>query len=158
MAAIRGLALLALSAAVAAGIAGCGGAGTRTPHASGLPLASGAHVVAEQRSCDRGANAYCGIELVVLGTGYDTSHQLVLAERDRLRSDGWVGASPDTGDEIANESPQNKLRVTYGTAFDDLKGVELGWISRPWPIISALDQTLFNGSPAMSVLLEVGSE
>ncbi len=158
MAVIRGLAPLALSAAVALGIAACGGAGTRTPQASGLPLASGAHVVAQQRTCNAGASSFCGIEMVVSGAGYRSSHQLVLAERDLLRSNGWVGASPDTGDEVANESPQNKLRVTYGTAFDELKAVDLGWFQRSWPIVSALDGSLFNDSPAISVLLEIGSQ
>lgn len=96
--------------------------------------------------------------MVVLGAGYASSHQLVLAERNRLHSQGWVGASPDIGDEVANESPKGKLRVTYGTAFDELKGIDLGWISRSWPVVSALDRSLFNGSPAMSVLLEVGAQ
>ena len=158
MAAIRALALLALSAAVVTSVAACGGAGARAPQAGGLPLASRTQVVAEQRRCNPGASSYCGIEMVVRGSGYGTSHQLVLAERDLLRSDGWVGASPDTGDEIANESPKNKLRVTYGTAFDELKAVDLGWFQRSWPVVSALDGTLFSGSPAMAVLLEIGSQ
>ena len=155
---MRVLAPLALSAVVAAGVAGCGGAGARTPQASALPLASGARVVAEQRSCNAGASSFCGIQMVVSGSTYSSLHQLVLAERNLLRSEGWVGASPDTGDEVANESPQNKLRVTYGTAFDELKAVDLGWFQRSWPIVSALDQTLFNRSPSMSVLLEVGAQ
>ena len=109
------------------------------------------------RQCNGGSNAYCSIELVVLGPGYLSSRALVLAERDRLRSEGWIGASPTTGDQLANESPNNKLRVTYTTAFEDLKGVEVEWIRRSWATISALDQTLFNRAAAMSVLLEIGS-
>lgn len=156
--ACRALALLALSAAVAAPIAGCGRADARTPSVSGLPLPSGAQVIARQESCNPGASSYCGIEMVVLDKGYVSSQQLVLAERNRLRLRGWVGVSPDIGDEVANESSNDKLRVTYATAFADLKGIDLGWISRAWPIVSALDRTLFSGSPAMSVLLEVGAQ
>ncbi len=96
--------------------------------------------------------------MVVLGTGYRSSQQLVLAERNQLRAQGWVGASPDTGDEVADESPKDKLHVTYATAFAELKDVDLAWIHRSWPVVSALDGTLFDGSPAMSALLEVGSQ
>ena len=149
---------LALAAAITVAVAGCGGgSGARSPQLSSLPLAAGVRVMTNVRQCNNGSNAYCAIELVVLGPGYGSSRALVLAERDRLRSQGWIGASPTTGDQLANESPNNKLRVTYSTAFEDLKGVDLGWITRSWPTISALDGTLFNRAVAMSVLLEVGS-
>jgi hypothetical protein len=149
---------LALAAAITVAVAGCGGgSGARSPQLSSLPLAAGVRVMTNVRQCNSGSNAYCAIELVVLGPGYSSSRALVLAERDRLRSRGWIGASPTTGDQLANESPNNKLRVTYSTAFEDLKGVDLGWITRSWPTISALDGTLFNRAVAMSVLLEIGS-
>ncbi len=96
--------------------------------------------------------------MVVLDARYSSSHELVLAERGRLRAAGWVGASPDTGDQVADESPGDKLRATYATAFDELKAIDLGWIQRSWPTVSALDQQLFNGLPTMSMLLEVGSK
>ena len=156
MAARRVVTGLALTAAMAAVLAGRG-ASPRSPQLSSLPLAPGAHVMTNVRQCNGGSNAYCSIELVVLGPGYLSSRALVLAERDRLRSEGWIGASPTTGDQLANESPNNKLRVTYTTAFEDLKGVEVDWIRRSWATISALDQTLFNRAAAMSVLLEIGS-
>jgi hypothetical protein len=149
---------LSLAAALTIAVTGCGG-GTagRTPQLSSLPLASGVHVMTNVRQCNGGSNAYCAIELVVLGPSYRSSRALVLAERDRLRAEGWIGASPMTGDQLANESPNNELRVTYATAFEDLKGVDLGWITRSWPTISALDRTLFDRAVAMSVLLEIGS-
>ena len=109
------------------------------------------------RQCTGGSNAYCSLELVVLGPRYRSSRALVLAERDSLRAAGWIGASPTTGDQLANESPHNKLRVTYATAFQDLKGADIDWIKRSWPTISALDQTVFNRTVAMSLLLEIGS-
>jgi hypothetical protein len=147
---------LALTAAIAAVLAGCGGS-TRSPQLSSLPLAPGGRVMTNVRQCNGGSNAYCSIELVVLGSRYRSSRALVLAQRDRLRAEGWMGASPTTGDQLANESPNNKLRVTYATAFEDLKGADIGWIKRSWPTVSALDQTVFNRAVAMSVLLEIGS-
>lgn len=148
--------VLALTAGMAATLAGCGGS-TRSPQASSLPLVQGARVMTNVRQCNGGSNAYCSIELVVLGPKYESSRALVLAERDRLRAEGWTGASPTTGDQLADESPNNKLRVTYATAFQDLKGADIGWIKRSWPTVSALDQTVFDRVVAMSVLLEVGS-
>lgn len=149
---------LALAAAITVAVAGCGSGGAgRTPQLSALPLASGVRVMTNVRQCNGGSNAYCAVELVVLGPSYRSPRALVLEERDRLRAAGWVGASPTTGDQLANESPNNQLRVTYTTAFEDLKGADLGWIKRSWPTISALDQTLFSRRVAMSVLLEIGS-
>jgi hypothetical protein len=80
----------------------------------------------------------------------------VLAQRDLLKAQGWTGGNPDTGDELADESPGNKLRVTYASAVDDLKGIDLGWISRPAPIKTALDRAVFTGAPTISLLLEPG--
>ena len=157
MAARRAVRGLVLTAAITVAAAGCGGGAARTPQLSSLPLAPGARVMANVRQCNGGSNAYCAVELVVLGPGYRSSRALVLAERDRLRAQGWVGASPTTGDQLANESPNNQLRVTYATAFQDLKGADLGWIMRSWPTISALDETVFSRAVAMSVLLEIGS-
>jgi hypothetical protein len=156
MAAPRGVTVLALTAGIAATLAGCGGS-TRSPQVSALPLAQGAHVVTNVRQCNGGSNAYCSIELVVLGPEYGSSRALVLAERDRLKAEGWMGASPVTGDQLADESPNNELRVTYATALQDLKGADIGWIKRSWPTVSALDQTVFDRASAMSVLLEIGS-
>ena len=148
----------ALTGAVLATVllAGCGGR-TGSPKLSSLPLVSGTQVVKQVSRCNRGSNAYCAIELVVVGSKFASSRSLVLAERDQLRREGWIGASPYTGVELADESPHHKLRVTYATAADDLQGVELGWIQRPWPIIASLDGSLFQRASAMSVLLEVGS-
>jgi hypothetical protein len=157
MAARRVVTALVLTVGVTGAIAGCGSGGGRSPQLSSLPLAPGAQVTTKVRQCNGGSNSYCAIELVVLGPRYQSSRDLVLAERDRLRSQGWIGASPTTGDQLANESPNNRLRVTYATAFEDLKGADLGWITRSWPTISALDETLFSRRVAMSVLLEIGS-
>lgn len=149
----RAVATTALAALL---LAGCGG-GARRPALSSLPLAKGARIVVDTHRCNRGSNAFCAIQLVVAGPQYSSPRALVLAERDRLRAEGWIGASPYTGLELADESPHHRLRVTYATAVDDLQGVELGWIQRAWPIVAALDRSLFDRTPAMSMLLEIGS-
>jgi hypothetical protein len=159
MAARRVATALALAASISVAADGCGGgSAARAPQLSALPLPPGAQVMTSVRQCNGGSNAYCALELVVLGPGYPSSRALVLAERDRLRAEGWIGASPTTGDQLANESPNNKFRVTYATAFQDLKGTDIGWIKRSWPTISALDLTLFNRAVAMSILLEIGAQ
>jgi hypothetical protein len=144
--------------ALATAAAGCGAGGKRHgPDLAQLPLVHGASVVARVRQCDRGANAFCAIELVVTDRRYKTSTNLVDAQHAQLRKHGWTGGSGDTGDQKAADSPGHKLRVTYATASGDLKGVDLGSIERPRKITLALSRTLFDQAPAMSMMLEVGS-
>ncbi len=143
------------AAATVAGLSACGsGGGARTPSLSNLPLAPGARQVVKLKLCNGGANAYCAIELVVQDRRYGSSRALVLAQRDLLRDRGWIGGSPDTGIELADDSPGHRLRVTYASAVDDLQGIDLGWITRPWLVESALDRAVFDGVPTMSLLLE----
>lgn len=82
----------------------------------------------------------------------------MLAERAVLRAHGWTGASPQTGDEQADESPGHTYRVTYATAFGDLKGIDLGWIDRTRQVQQSLSSELFAGTPAMSADLQIGSQ
>jgi hypothetical protein len=148
--------LAAVGLAVA--LAGCGGASkTHEPTLSQLPLVDGASVVAQVRQCDRGANAYCAIEMVVTDPRYKTSTDLVDQEHEKLRSHGWTGGTGDTADQKAADSPGHKLRVTYATASGDLRGVDLGSIQRSRRITLALSRAMFNQAPAMSVMLEVGA-
>ena len=42
----------------------------------------------------------------------------------------------------AAESPGHKLRVNYGTAFNDLQGIDRGLIKRPQRISTALSRAL----------------
>ena len=106
--------------------------------------------------CDKGANAFCAIELVVVDPSFTSSADLVKEERNRLRRSGWTGVAPDDGQQRAAESPGQKLRITYATAAADLLGIDLGWIKRPHPITVRLARAMFERSPAMSVLLEAG--
>ena len=149
--------MVGLAAVAAATALSACGDGARTPSLGKLPLVPGASVVKTVRVCDAGANAFCAYDLVVVDGHYPSSRALVLAQRDRLRRDGWFGASPDTGVELADESPGHALRVTYATALEDLKGIDLGWIRRPQSIALTLDHALFGRVPTMSVLLETGS-
>jgi hypothetical protein len=96
--------------------------------------------------------------MVVRNSTYRSPRRLVFDERDYLYHHGWRAASPNTGVELAAESPGHKLRVTYATALQDLKGVDLGWIARPKSIEHALDRAVFDHVPTMSVRLEVGSQ
>lgn len=152
----RALGLLSL-AAVSAGLAGCGQDGARAPlDASGLPLIAGAQVVAQARQCDRGANAFCALELVAVNPRYHSSGDFLVAERRHLRALGWSLVGGQVSGERAAESPGHKLRVTYSTASSDLQQAELGLIQRAQTIELALSHALFNGTPAMSLMLEDG--
>ena len=140
-----------------AGLAGCGHQSTTaSPTLSQLPLAPGASIVTQVRECDKGANAFCAIELVVVGPRFSSSVELVKAQRRRLKESGWSGVAPDDGQQRAAESPGQKLRITYATAAADLLGIDLGWIKRPRPIMIGLAHAMFDRSPAMSILLETG--
>ena len=145
--------------AIVLAVSGCGGGSSKShqPTLTQLPLVDGANVVAQVRQCDKGANAYCAIEMVITDPRYKTSTDLVDQEHKKLRSHGWTGGTGDTANQKAADSPGHKLRVTYATASGDLRGVDLGSIQRSRKITLALSRALFDQSPAMSVMLEVGA-
>jgi hypothetical protein len=144
--------------AIAALLTACGaGNQTRAPDLHKLPLVDGARVVSQTRVCDRGANPFCGIELVVVAPRYRSSTDIVSGEHTQLRRHGWTGVNADIGQERAADSPSHALRVTYAAATGELNGIELGWIKRSQTTALALSRTLFDRAPAMFVLLEVGS-
>jgi hypothetical protein len=124
---------------------------------SGVPLTSDTRVLTHVRRCDRGANPYCAIQVVVVGSGYSSSTALLVAERRYLRSLGWSLAQAETGDETAADSPGHKLRLTYATAALDLKDLDLGWIKRSPVIGRALSRTMFARQSAISLMLQTGS-
>jgi hypothetical protein len=124
---------------------------------SGVPLADGTRVVAQTRRCDRGANPFCAVQLVVVGARDHSSVRLLNREAEHLKSLGWTVSNGDTGVESASESPGHKLRLTYATAADDLEGVDLGWIRRSPEITMALSRVMFNRNAALSLMLEAGS-
>jgi hypothetical protein len=144
--------------ALAVGLAGCGASTVqRTPTASDVPLVPGAKIATQVRECDQGSRAYCTIELVVLDSKYPSSDILAHDESHALRKAGWSLADGDTSTETAANSPGHKLRLTYSTAADDLQQIDLGAITRPTPITHALSSSIFDQTPAMSMMLEVGA-
>lgn len=118
----------------------------------------GTHLVSNVRVCDQGKRAYCALELVYTDPHYASSRDLVLAERNLLLAQGWTGASAQTGDQLADESPGNKLRITYDTAYGDMKDIGMGWIHRTRQTQEALSSEMFAGAITMSVELQVGSQ
>ena len=139
-------------------LTGCGSTqAQRTPTAGSLPLVPGSKVVAQVRACDRGSNAYCGIDLVVRNGKYKSSDILARDESHLLRKSGWSLADGDTGSQTAANSPSHKLRLTYATAIGDLEQIDLGIINRPWPITYALSNSMFDRDAAMSMRLQVGA-
>lgn len=145
--------------ALAVPLASCGGqsAGDRSPSLGQLPLVRGSDVVAQTRQCDSGSNPYCAIELVVVDAKYKSSDALLSGERRHLRSLGWTLADGATGLETGANSPSRRVRVTFATADDDLRGIDLGWIKRPQPITLALSRAIFNRSATLSMMLETGA-
>jgi len=144
---------------VALALAACGqarGPGGRSPNPSELPLVKGSTVMSRVTECDRSANAFCGVELVVVDDHTHSSGALVAKERFHLRKLGWTFGQGDIPDERSAASPDGKLRVTYATASADLLGIDLGWIIRTRPVALALSKAMFNRRPAMSIMLETG--
>jgi hypothetical protein len=138
-------------------VAGCGSSGAHVPEVAKLPLVPGTRIVAQARQCDRGANPYCAVEIVLVGRSYKTSQDLLAVERERLVSLGWTREGADTGNEHAADSPGHKLRVTYATALGDLTGIDLGWIKRPRRITLALSRAVFQRTAALSMMLELST-
>ncbi len=138
-------------------VGGCApGGADRTPSLASVPLVRGAHVRVRVRVCNKGANAFCALELVVAGTGYRTSMQLLRAETALLKRLHWRHANADTGLERAAYAPGGKLRLTYATPKGDLESVDLGWVQRNRTIRVALAHVMFENEPAMSMLVEDG--
>jgi hypothetical protein len=148
---------LGVGVALALAAAGCGQSTARGPTLAGVPLPPGTKVVEHVRRCDRGANPYCAIQLVVVGRRYKSSLALLDSERRHLRAIGWSSSSADIGTERAADSPGHKLRLVYATAALDLQAVDLGWVRRSPEISTALSRTMFARQSAMSLMLETGS-
>ena len=122
-----------------------------------MPLVPGSQIVQQFRRCDRGANAFCSIDLVVTNHRYLSSDVLARDESHLLRRRGWSLADGDTGLQSGANSPGHTLRLTYATASGDLEQIVLGTINRPWPIIYALSTSMFDRAAALSMRLEQGA-
>jgi hypothetical protein len=146
--------LVVLATAIA--VAGCGGDAPRHPALGSVPIVGGGRVVARANSCDAGANAYCALDVVLVDPQFKSAQALVAGERRWLKRRGWIRISAQTGDELAADSPGDRLRVTYATAALDLKYIDLGWIKRPQAISLALSHAIYDGSSAMSMMVVAG--
>jgi hypothetical protein len=139
-------------------LSSCGGSGARrAPALAELPILPGAHVSAQARACDQGAAAYCAIQLVIVDPQFTNNRDFLLAERKWLHEHGWTGAGADVGGESAADSPGHTLHLVYATANADLEGWDFDWIKREAPVIYALSNSVFDGTAALSMMLEVGS-
>jgi len=155
--ALRAALPAALCASAGVALGGCGpGGGERVPPLSGLPLAGGARVTVRVRTCNAGVRAFCGLELVVVGSGVRNSGQLLSEESRLLRRRGWTATDADVGVERAADSPGDRLELTYATADSDLEAIDLGWIHRAQPVARALSRSLFAHAPALSMFLQDG--
>ena len=150
--------VLLAAAAVAAALAGCGAAaGQRAVGLAEVPLPSGAQITTHVRSCDRGANAYCAEQLVVVAPALRTSKALEVSEKQLLAGRGWTTTRGADGVQQAADSPGHELRLYYATAYDDLLGIDSNWIQRAPPISHSLSNAMFNRAPALSIMLVRGS-
>jgi hypothetical protein len=149
-----------LTAIVSALVAvGCGQSGDHSAGlmVQGVPLVGGARVVAQVRSCDRGASAYCALQLVVVGSGFQSSADLLAHEEGRLHARGWTLTVGDTPQEHSADSPGHRLRLSYALAPDDLLSWDRGQIRRRPVIARALAQAMFQRAPTLSLMLQTGS-
>ncbi|MGI8863775.1 MAG: hypothetical protein ACR2JH_05145 [Solirubrobacteraceae bacterium] len=154
----RALSLAALAGFAAGSLVGCGqGSSQRTPQLGRLPLVKGSRISVQVLRCDKGANAFCAWQLVVVAPSYRNSEQLLRREHDHLLRAGWSGASADVINEHAADSRGHKLRLTYATDFGDLQAWDIGYIQRSHKVIGALSRAIFDHVPTMSMLLEQGA-
>ena len=131
-----------------------------TPRAIGLrniPMPAGTRVVSKVRSCDRGINPYCALQVVVVGDRYPSSTALRAAYGQQLAKLGWTMAKGPDGNETAADSPGHEVRLTYATAYEDLLGVDSKWIQRTAAISHSLSTTMFDRASALSIMLVRGS-
>jgi hypothetical protein len=139
-------------------VAGCGQSGShRRLAVEGAPLVHGARIVAQARSCDRGAHAYCSLQLVIVGSGFRSSTDLLGAEEGRLKALGWTSTDGDTPKERSADSPGHRLRLSLALAPDDLLSWDQTQVERRPAIARALARTMFERAPALSLMLQTGS-
>jgi hypothetical protein len=151
-------AVLAVAAAVVLVIVATGRGGT--PRAIGLkdiPVPAGTRVMTKVRSCDRGTNPNCSLQVVLVGDHYPSSAALRATYGKELLKLGWTTTKGPDGNETAADSPGHELRLTFATAYEDLQGIESNWIQRTAEISHSLADTMFDRAPALSIMLLRGS-
>ncbi|MGA9858042.1 MAG: hypothetical protein WBQ18_09270 [Solirubrobacteraceae bacterium] len=150
--------LIPLLLAAGLAVSGCGASsGSRAVGLKFIPLPPRTQITARVHSCDRGANAYCSEQIVVVGPAYSSSADLLITERHLLDHLGWSSAAGADGPEKGEDSPGHEVRLLYATAYGDLLGIDSSWIRRSPPIARALASAMFDRRPALSIMLVRGS-
>jgi hypothetical protein len=150
--------LVVAMAAVAFAIVVTGRGGT--PRAIGLknlPTLDGTRVMTQVHSCDRSANAYCALQVVLVGDRYRTSAALRVAYAAQLAKLGWTTANGPVDAETAADSPGHELRLTFATAYAELTDIDVGSVQRTAAISHSLSDSIFDRAPALSLKLVRGS-
>jgi hypothetical protein len=154
----KALSLVALPVVMVGLLAGCGQASSPgMPALAKLPLVSGSRISVQVLRCDKGANAFCAWEVVVVAPSYRSSAALLRSEHRHLLKLGWSGANADVNGENAADSPGHKLRLSYATDYGDLQAIDLGYTKRSRQVTFALSRAIFDHAPTLSMLLEKGS-
>ena len=126
-----------------------------TPRAIGLRTSRchrGTRVRHHVRSCDRGRNPYCAVQVVLVGDHYRSS--AALRETTGRPAQARAGRPRRARRRrAAADSPGHELRLTYATASEDLLGVDSNWIQRTPAIAHALSTAMFDRAPALSLML-----
>jgi hypothetical protein len=143
--------------ALALALAGCGSSSHHTPNLGKVPIVAGSRTVFRNVACDAGANAYCGIALVVYNRSYHSSEDLLAAERNELHAHGWTDANGDVGPETAADSPGHKIHLTYASANGELDAIDYGWVKRPRAMTLALSNSIFANTAALAMEVELDS-
>jgi hypothetical protein len=131
-----------------------------TPREVGLtniPMPPGTRVMTKVRSCDRGADSYCALQVVIVGDRYRTSEALRQTYGAQLLKLGWTTTKGPDGNETAADSPGHELRLTFATAYEDLLGIDSNWIQRTPTISHSLSSAMFDRAPTLSLMLLRGS-
>ena len=135
-------------------LAGCGqGSSIGAPK---LPLVTGAQVVQQARTCDKGQHVFCGLYLVVSDPLYRGSQALMSAERRHLQALGWSVGQGTIGQEQSAVSPDNSYRLTYATSDGELRAIDLGWVQRPSAVSLALAHAMFDRTAALEITVGAG--
>jgi hypothetical protein len=135
-------------------LAGCG----QSAHLDNpqVPLIDGAQVLQQIKRCDEGSHVFCALDMVVTNPRFQSAGDFLVSERQYLKRLGWSLQEGEIGQERSAVSPGHRLRIVYATASGDLLALDLGWIKRPEPIAHTLSKTMFDGQPAISLMVEAG--
>jgi hypothetical protein len=139
---------------VTVALAGCGQ--SQNLGQADVPLLSGARVLKQIKRCDQGSNVFCALDMVVADPRYQSAGEFLKHERRYLRRLGWSLQEGEIKQERSAVSPGRKIRIVYATAAGDLLAIDEGWIRRPSPIALALSRTMFDGVPAISLMVAAG--